>query len=823
MPDGTTMTPENSHNQFKIGEPTQPIGGEMDLTPQYGPDQGHQMRIGGEVKNLLDDDEVRRQAEAEGAYYANQSREEEFAKRDRLLNRLSNAKNVGDVAATLEILGDFQDWSKGEAVDRYTYGHYVKTALDGANAYRKTIKQLQDEGIVEGPRVRLDDGTVVESPAIGPDGYLVDDAKVSVRGYAMRVEEVRGAEPTPNKKGGSGWRMNVQERVYFGSDTERKAMTNAHEQLMRTLIVGKMIHEQTGYFDANRAALEELVKFFYMRQIGLTNEQIGWVFTAADIKKITPENPNNQEAGLRRSKTFRMFHLMGNCETKEKMETHLNDTYNLEKLLDKLTVDRILKLQQTLGDVYKDDDAKNMPDMVKAARFLIGKGLTYEKDQWKVAWLDKDQRDPSKVSTEAEKNERGLKTIKKEKDSRGYLTVFGNPYARGSRDIVAQLNNRIATVLGEPSQVMNDIKIADRLFWTWGEKDQLGTEVFATLPTGEEILRKFNELTTIKADPKKGIKDGYDQWREWADERLRYFVVPGEPVNSDLSKLFHTRLYRMKDILNDRPTGSPMTLDEFDRMAQSLMTLCRTEVKVGSDNINRSMKEQFLGHKNNDGLAAEPAKEMGEIGWEQVTVPSEIEDAMRSGGEGGPVTVDQVKTAKELQLDSSAANDGAMSYFWLMNFLTGDGNPMKRPWAMINDEAPDPKVFMKLTGFTSKNKFITIDWHDGANVWGEWRKVQIEAKKVNKSVDEYISENARAKWGRLRKSYWNGVRSYPDYPMWQDQQMKARNSGQSQVQVSALEVVEGTRNDPGLAVRTGFMELDDVQRPVKNAYKTTIG
>ena len=36
MPDGTNMTPENPYNQFKIGEPTQPVGGEMKITPQFG-------------------------------------------------------------------------------------------------------------------------------------------------------------------------------------------------------------------------------------------------------------------------------------------------------------------------------------------------------------------------------------------------------------------------------------------------------------------------------------------------------------------------------------------------------------------------------------------------------------------------------------------------------------------------------------------------------------------------------------------------------------------------------------------------------------------
>lgn len=755
-----------------------------------------------DLVNLSDPDEEenKRRTEMEMAY-AYQSREEEFARRDRLLSRLMKAENPKDVAAVLEILADTQDWSKAEANDRYTYTQYVKTALDGARAFRKTAKQLEEEGIIEGPSLK--DGSGGRGPAIGSDGYLVEGAKVLQRGYAIKVDEIKDLKPV---RGGKEVMVTVKERVYFGSDEERKALASAHEQLMRTLIVSEKIHEMTGAFDANRAALEEMVKYFYIRQVGLQNEQIGWVFTAADIDKITVEKPNNQEAGSRRSKSIRGMFIMGNCETKEKMEAHLNDTYNLEKFLDKATIERAKKLMVATN--FSDPEAENIPgvdDTLRVARFLIGKGLTRENGTWHVNWLTKDERDPSKVNTEEEKNKRGLGAVKQEKNKRGFLTEFGNPYTRGSRDTVYQLNNRLALLVGNK----DDVKIADRLFWTWGERDELGLEQFATLPTGEEFLKKFNELTAID----------YDEWRNWANERLRYFSLPGEPIGSDLSKIFYARWYRLKDLLNDRPTGSALTINEFDRLTQSLMTLCRTEVQVGGEGVVRSIKEQFLGHKPNDGLSAEPAKEMGEIGWEQVTTPAEIEDAMV--GEDVRSGLDKAKVDAELGIRSGSASDNAMGYFWLMNFLAGDGNPDKRPWAMINDENPDPRKFMKASGFTAKNKFLTIVWHDAALVYGEWRKKQIEARAEEGAtskdrVSRRIKKEAEAKWKRGRKNYWHGVRSLPDYSTWEDQQIKIRTVEQEQRQKSVISIVEGVSGKPGLAVRFGFMDMNEVQKPPKH-------
>ena len=66
------------------------------------------------------------------------------------------------------------------------------------------------------------------------------------------------------------------------------------------------------------------------------------VFTAADISKISASNPetlNNQELGRKRNKAMRLYYLVGMCETKEKMEEHLNQTQNLEKILDEATIE----------------------------------------------------------------------------------------------------------------------------------------------------------------------------------------------------------------------------------------------------------------------------------------------------------------------------------------------------------------------------------------------------------------------------------------------------------------------------------------------------
>ncbi|MDO8341499.1 MAG: hypothetical protein Q7T59_06015, partial [Candidatus Woesebacteria bacterium] len=659
MPDGMT-TPENSsiNSMRNLRSETSLPGSEIQIPESVkaiqniGPDEGHEMRIGNEGKmqwNL--DDEARRVQEQ--AFYAAQ-RDEQWGRRERDLNRLQNAERVTDIAGVLEILEDFQDWSRQEATDPYSYRMYTKTALDGARAFGKTCAQLEEEGIVRSRG---------NAPAINNDGYLADGTEVLQNGYAIRVEKQEVSLPD----GGQG----IKERYYYGKEAERKALANAHLELMKTLIVTQKIHEQTGAFDANRAALDEMVKLFYIRQIGLTNEQIKWVFTAADIKKITPENLINQESGQRRSEAMRALYLMGMCETKEKMEAHLNNTYNLEKLLDQpKIVENALKIMRDAN--FEDPDARDMDDKIKVARFLIGKGLTYENNKWKVNWLNKEQRDPSRVHSEDEKDKRGSGAIKQEKEVRGYLTEFGNPYtrSRNSRDIMNTLVIRVGNLIGDK----DDVRIVDRLFWTWGERDELGLEIYSkeNIPTGEVLLDTFNKLS-----------EDYDKWRTWADENLRYFSLPGEPIGSDLSKIFYPQFYRLKDLLNDRPTGPHLTVDKFKRFTQSLMTLANTEVRCGrfetnddgsikykmeADGVtfkldergnkipskeleeNRSIKEQFLGHKNNDNFTNEPAKEMGEIGWEQVTAPAEMQDV----NHGDNLDPDQNQTAKITGPDSGA-------------------------------------------------------------------------------------------------------------------------------------------------------------------------
>lgn len=818
MPDGMT-TPEN-YSQFKIGKPADLPGGKLEISDSVKalqnikPDEGHELRIGNETKlQLSEEDEERRMQEQ--AFYAAQ-RDEQWGRRDRDLSRLQNAEKVADVAGVLGILKDFQDWSKQEATDQYSYRMYTKTALDGARAFGKSATQLEEEGIVESPGMGR--------PAIDGSGYLTEGAKVLQNGYAIRVEKQYKNLP--------GGKQEIKERYYFGTKSERKALAIAHEELMKNLIVTYKIHEQTGVFDMNRAALDEMVKYFYIRQVGLTNEQIKWVFKAADIKKITKENLHNEESGQRRSEAMRAFYLIGMCETKEKMEAHLNDTYNLDKFLDQPNImQNALNLMRDLG--FQDPDANGMADDIKVARFLIGKGLTYENGKWKVGWLNKDQRDPSKVGTEKEKNKRGLSAVKEEKKVRGYLTEFGNPYARGSRDTMYVLGNRIGDLVGDK----DDVRIADRLFWTWGERDELGLEVFSpeNIPTGEQLLETFNKLS-----------EDYDKWRDWAEERLRYFSLPGEPIGSDLSKIFYPQFYRLKDLLNDRPTGPHLTVDKFKRFTQSLMTLARTDVWCGRYKLDdggnvevemeengrtpkldeggnripiklmetRSIKEQFLGHKNNDSFTNEPALELGEVGWEQVTPPASMEDSQF----GAELEPNQASARKISGPDAAAVGDNAMGYFWLMNFLAGNDNPDKRPWAFVNDESPDPKKLMKTIGFTGKNKFLTIVWHDAAFVFGDWRKKNKEAMLSHTSTKELIEKEADAAWKQGRKDWFAGIRSLPDYPTWGTQSVDYKNlsGGLNKGTLEKIPMVEFIER---MAVRFGFLSKDEIRKLPKNRIK----
>jgi len=754
------------------------------------------------VENSLGGAKEKNEPNSLEARYARE-REEEYAKRDRLFNRLMGAENPKDVAAAIEVVRDFENFQFGETIDRWTFGAFKKAALDGRRAYGKISVDLVEDEIIEG--------------SVGQDGYLAEGGRVRHPGYTIRVDQTTEQERvviphlvydrSPEEEGATVIRKEFEvvdrnklvEKPYFGPDAERKSLANAYEEFHRFMVTSELVQNQSSAFYLTRAGLEKMVDHFYFAQDYLTNKQIKWLFTAADIEKLTPQNPENQELGKRRDKASRLHYLVGMCETKEQMENFLNTTYCLEKILDLSTIERTLKVAEKMGQL------NNMPETddqkyVEAVRFLLGKnviitrgpgGYRYEM----VGWQTKDQRDPLKGG-------KGADAINDEKEARGFLTDLGNPYAEKSRDNLYMLQARFSNLSGDEWAV-ND---ASRYMWTWGLFDELGLVKYTdekNMPTGEEILNKKNTLS-------------HEEWEKYAAEKRKLFTLTGEPTGSDLAKIIYPYYWRLKECLLNRPAGPFLTIDKFKRLTNSFLGLCSTEVDIvdgkgRGHKENRSIKEQWLGYKSVDGKYDEAAKNLGDIEWEQVRMPGDL--------------LQEVGNVNN-EVDLGAVRDNAYNYFWVMNWIAGRDDIIKAPWQFVMKGVENPASLMEIGTYTNKIKFWKILAHDNMIVWGDWRSRYLAMREANpgssfedcaKATEERAVQEAARILDKGQKDWYDGIRSMPDYSIWGSQQVKYIGSegismGTSK-EIHMLEIVER------LAVRFGFLAKEDYKKTPKNRFK----
>lgn len=713
-------------------------------------------------------------------------RDEQYARRDPELQLLMFPESPKDIAkATEEILKSYTNFDEAEGNSPYKMQYYMQAASDSAFIFGHTIEDLQNEGYVKGK--------------IGPDGYLEKKGKPIKFGYAIKVHSDQQREDVINLReeqllGSDGIPSGIkkiktyapttfiEERFDYGTNKMRKALHEASRASYREMVNTVRVHELYSILDNQRADLSGMVTILYLKAKHISNEQMQEIFTAPDIGLITKENPTNEKKGYRRDRAMRMLDLLGNCETKEKMKDFMNRP-TFEKILDKKTIANALELMKKTG--YEDKEAQS--DKEKVARFLVGKAVVYKDGKWELqGWATKDQRDPSKATSEDDKKKRGFYTIEEEKKLRGLLTEYGNPYARGSRDEMSMLLSRITLLVGDEGAV----KDADRFFQIFGLKDEMGMEKLAKMPTTEEILN--------------AQKLDYEEWRKKADEWLTWFSLPGEPIGSDLSKIMWSKYYRLKDILRDRPSGPTLTVNNYVRLTQSLFSLARNKIKVqiGSEKEKqiRSVLEQWRGYAAEENMPREEAIDLGKIDWQAVQVPSDLKDAVGK---------------EALGIRSGAVPDGAWTYYTLMNWLAGRDNVIKAPWLFILDELEDPRLLRKAKFYTNKQKFLSIIWHKEALALGEWRKLYKENNNDQDEVDKHLEKLEKDSITSGKKQYWKGVRSLPDFPEIMATMVRVMRPHKAGGVMDTFEhplmmVVEGTEGKPGLAVKYGFLDRSEL-------------
>ena len=683
------------------------------------------------------------------------SREEDFAKRDPILERLTRAETPRDIAESLKVLASFEDFDQTEANDPYSLRYYIRAAFSGQEVFIKSNQQLVQEGIVEGE--------------ITPEGYLEDGGKIKKHGYTMRVDtptetrrltiphEKRALKDDGSVEKVEKWEEVVtrdveMEKPYFGTDAERKALARAYEATVDMFVIRERIHTLFTIYDEHKADLDGMVKLFYQRAPHLTNLMHQKIFTMPDIAMIDKEKPDNQEFGKRINLAMRLLYIVGNCETREQME-RLMTTSGYRRLVQQLGEETVSRL---VGNVGK--------------------------------WLSKSERGSEGIQSPVEaENERAKKNNVL---IRGELTAYGNVFANGSPpyavDNETMVIKVIEKIVGDPDAV----RVAHRIFKLWGYADKFGVEVYGKLPSADEIIR-------LQEDVQAGRKT-YEEWRVQADEWGKLFNIPGEPVASDMGKLFWTHYWRLKEILKDRPSGPIYTVDKVERLCLSLPELVALKTKNG----HRSLDEVWWGSED------EEAKDLGEIDWLAIKTDEQIEAAL------------EYIDAKE-----ERAGYGAWGLFTLFLYLAGEDNPIKRPWAFLNYEDYNPQDFLKNSFFTSKVKFLRIIlghsmWGLGGNyraARGNYRAAEKEEGEWKSIFEEYIKEMKRrgkevkgkppikdvAKWDaerkieRIKREYWKGVMSLPQWKLaWEGIELKLR----SRLQVSPYLTVAAEE----LAKRYGF-------------------
>ena len=808
-------------------------------------------------------------------------RDEQYARRDPELQLLMFPENSQDINKSIvRVLEKYTDFDKREANSPYKIQYYMDAADAGVFIFGHSPEDLKREGYIKG--------------SIGEDGYLEEGGKPIKFGYAIKVDTEKKEPPVKEERERryKAWTENTKQTHYipkfdaegkieslqpiqvdvkiehserteeweetshpiitvekfdYGTENKRKELHLASKAGYERLVNTAREYTLFSVLEDMRADISGYITTTYLKLPHISNEQWSQIFNSPDIAKITPEDLENNKYGWRIDKAMRMMDLLGHAETKGKMEDFMNKP-TFEKIIEAVK-DRALEIMDKTG--HKDDEAKNMSDEQKVARFLIGEAAVQEEngrwtlngledngepriDRWNTDeerdpskatqeeiewWETEKERDPSKATQEEiewweendKKYSRGFDVVEHEKEVRGFLTEFGNVYARPEQNLRDKINlmfSKIALLLEDKGAVRD----ADRYFQITGLRDEANLEVLAKRPSVEEI---------IEAHKLKG-EVGYDEWRKEAKKWLKWFSLPGDPTASDLSKIFYPDYFRLKDILKDRPAGPILTVYDYDRFAQSMFSLGRSDIKIDGkkEKQTRSILEQWRGYAEGEGMLQEKANDLGDIDWNAIKVPDKIE-GLKVKDEIKELTEEKEKekVKKLLEVSKQAIPGSLWSYYTLMNWLAGRDNKMKAPWLFVLDETENLPLLRIASTYTNKEKFLSIVWHGPAVTWGKWRHLYIKYKNENekvveKRVKKHLSDKEEEKTQKGKRDWYKGVRNLSNFPEIMAQKVKivkASKTGIGTYEVTMLDRVEGRLDEPGLAVKFGFLTKEELQ------------
>lgn len=679
------------------------------------------------------------------------------------------------ISTVTELLEDFEDLEKQEAHDRYTLKPYYQTAGARARSFEKDKDTLLSEGII---KIAKDEGgnpiTYKNQPVYITKvlGYSIENRQQKTTKSRRQVLEERvlneaGEVKEVNWKERITGEEDVDEVPYYGTNKERERLARVYRRAEMMMVVRERLHNLYTYaYLPHTADLPGMVENFYLRYPGFTNKHLKELFNLPDFAEFE-ESPENNLLGQRIDLALRLFYTVSQSEMKSKME-------NLMKRPGwKFVKDKLLEFERESAETLGNEDFLRLPEE-EQRKYAIEK------------WI-------GKVDKWEEDEKRGKDTTKEEVKGgrRGFLTMFGNLYAKGNTNEREKISSLIGILVGDPVAT----RIADRFFKISGLAAEEGIERYSQHPNGI---------------PWKVVKDVAEgsATKETKDDAKDSFQLAGEPVTDDLAKIMNFRGYREKEMIKGRSGGPEETLEDFEKLTLSLFRFASSKTEYGW----RSVLEQWWGYPEEGSMSTESAKRLGEIDWEvgpemrELVKGVEIEDLipqplLKNLEKLDPesqekkylelmVGVIKPGQLKGLNIKEKESKIDIWKIYALMLYLAGRKEPMKGIYDFLYAEDFDPNSFLRKDFWKHKTKFLGIvrsafiGSAGGSSYRELYTKAKAEAKEKGENlnqeelddvVEEELEDKEEEGLSRDKKNFWKGVKTLPQWNLiWDMMELKTR-------------------------------------------------
>lgn len=654
-----------------------------------------------------------------------------------LLRMTSSPEAAGFMFSRL--LDRFENPASKEAFDRYSLKPWFQILDEKIRDFEITRTELDMLGIsgtatIEGKvyEVAKIPGFSLKSELIEfrtEKEMLVTETPMIAKGKPLGADE-RAAQKTVKIR--KIEELSTREVVSFGTDEIRQKKADGFREIEYEAIVREKAGTLywAGYMPTT-AALDASVENFYMRLPKFSNAELKKWYSLPDHKLAMLGSPENTIAGDEGVDTaMALFYLISQSEFKGKM-------------------DEALSCPKFTDEVFE--------------------GMTQE--QIKVWTGD--------TTTWVEDNIRHMDSYK-EGEVRGLLSQFGDIYARGGKNKEKILQTAVKQFVAEryhrkyPQTTKKDaerfadnaVRQAYMSFKMTALAAEVGYETFKKIKIDGHV-EDSPEFPTDKSVVDSLLKPESDELRKKLNKT---YLLEGDPMTDDWTKIIHLRAYRVKEFLKGRSAGPGTTIaNTSESTSLSLWTLARCQ----TDNGLRSFKEQWLGSPErkittSDGTVVtfpkEPSTKLGKLPWELDLKLGQIADLIND--EDIKEIEDELEADTNGEISPDAFSEADIwSWYSLGLFLPGrkENQPLKGMYNIFYQEFVSDKDLTNAEMYKHKNKFFPICVNNGVKARGEYLKITMNlAKSLNRmptqaEVDDHVSKITNEETEKNKKLWLQGV------------------------------------------------------------------